>query len=152
MTYTQYLQTPLGPLSIHCSESALQRIELVDGAAEEEFPNELTRESCLQLTQYFAGERQAFSIPLDPQGSDFYQSIWHQLAQLPYGATISYGELAKQIDRSTAVRAVATAVGRNPIPIIIPCHRIIRTGGALGGFAWGLPAKQLLLKIEGVIL
>lgn len=101
-----------------------------------------------QLEAYFSGELHAFNLPLKPQGTEFQQSVWRALTTIPYAQTTSYGQLAQQLDRPTASRTVGAANGRNPIPIIIPCHRVIGSNGTLTGFAGGLAAKQWLLEHE----
>ena len=101
-----------------------------------------------QLAEYFAGTRTAFDLPLAPAGTDFQRTVWTALQSIPYGITRSYGELARAIERPTASRAVGAANGRNPIAVIIPCHRVIGASGALTGFGGGLPAKQFLLALE----
>ncbi|MES2043015.1 MAG: methylated-DNA--[protein]-cysteine S-methyltransferase [Pseudomonadota bacterium] len=102
-----------------------------------------------QLHAYFAGELTRFTVPLDFHGTDFQKSVWAALLTIPFGETRSYGEIARQIGRPSASRAVGAANGRNPISIIAPCHRVIGTNGALTGFAGGLEAKALLLELEG---
>ncbi|MEM9416294.1 MAG: methylated-DNA--[protein]-cysteine S-methyltransferase [Planctomycetota bacterium] len=101
-----------------------------------------------QLDAYFAGDRQAFDLPLAPKGTDFQQRVWQQLRQIPYGTTISYGELAKRTGDPNASRAVGNANGKNPISIIVPCHRVIGAGGQLTGFGGGLDTKRKLLELE----
>ena len=102
----------------------------------------------VQLEEYFAGERQAFDLPLHPLGTPFQLAVWEELERIPYGVTISYGELARRIDQPAAVRAVGAANGRNPLPIIVPCHRVIGSNGSLTGFGGGLPTKRFLLAME----
>lgn len=102
----------------------------------------------MQLTEYFAGGRQAFTLPLHPLGTSFQLEVWHELAHIPYGATISYGELARRIGKPRAVRAAGAANGRNPLPIVLPCHRVIGSDGNLTGFSGGLPVKRWLLDLE----
>jgi methylated-DNA-[protein]-cysteine S-methyltransferase len=101
-----------------------------------------------QLEEYFAGRRQAFDVPLSMPGTDFQQTVWAELRRIPYGETISYGELARRVGNPAASRAVGSANGKNPIPIIVPCHRVIATGGKLGGFGGGLDTKRWLLSHE----
>lgn len=101
-----------------------------------------------QLEDYFRGKRRTFDIPIRPQGTDFQMAVWQQLSKIPYGATATYGDIAKRIDNPKAVRAVGLANGRNPLPIVIPCHRVIGSNGQLTGFGGGLKNKALLLKIE----
>jgi methylated-DNA-[protein]-cysteine S-methyltransferase len=102
-----------------------------------------------QLDEYFAGTRRTFDLPVAPTGTPFQQAVWQELTRIDYGTTISYGELAARIGRPKAVRAVGAANGKNPIPIVIPCHRVIGKDGHLTGFGGGLPTKQHLLALEG---
>ena len=101
-----------------------------------------------QLTEYFAGERRAFDLPLKLSGTEFQMSVLHALQQIPYGETTSYAEIAERIGRPKAVRAVGAANGRNPIPIIVPCHRVVGSHGDLTGFGGGLDTKEALLRLE----
>lgn len=101
-----------------------------------------------QLDAYFAGRLRRFELPLDPQGTAFQRSVWAALQKIPYGQTVSYGALAERIGRPAAARAVGAANGRNPIPIVIPCHRVIGSSGRLTGFGGGLCTKQALLELE----
>ncbi len=102
----------------------------------------------VQLEEYFAGTRQQFELPLHPLGTPFQLAVWKELARIPYGVTISYGELAQRIEQPRAVRAVGAANGRNPLPIVLPCHRVIGSNGSLTGFGGGLPTKRFLLSME----
>ena len=106
------------------------------------------REAIIQLSEYFAGDRHEFDLPLDPVGTDFQQSAWMQLRQIPFGVTISYGEQARRLGDVRKSRAVGAANGRNPISIIVPCHRVVGSNGKLVGFAAGLDAKAWLLHHE----
>jgi methylated-DNA-[protein]-cysteine S-methyltransferase len=101
-----------------------------------------------QLREYFAGERIAFDVPLKMHGSDFELKVWRALVEIPYGATASYGEIATRVDQPSAARAVGLANGRNPIAVIVPCHRVIGADGSLTGYGGGLERKQLLLELE----
>lgn len=101
-----------------------------------------------QLLQYLHGQRRHFELLLAPEGTPFQSQVWKTLAQIPFASTWSYGQLAGQIGRPTAVRAVGAAIGRNPLPIVLPCHRVIGSQGALTGFAGGLAVKQALLSLE----
>ena len=103
-----------------------------------------------QLADYFAGTRRAFDLPLAPRGTGFQQVVWRALLAIPYGETCSYGELARAIGRPAASRAVGAANGRNPIAIVIPCHRVIGADGSMTGYGGGLPTKKWLLAHEGV--
>jgi methylated-DNA-[protein]-cysteine S-methyltransferase len=106
-------------------------------------------ELTVQLGEYFAGKRSTFNLPLDPQGSAFDLEVWQALANIPYGQTTTYGELAAQVGRPKGAQAVGGANGRNPLAIIIPCHRVIGKRGALTGYAGGLDRKRALLTLEG---
>ena len=111
--------------------------------------NALLREAVAQLTAYFARDLKEFDLPLAPRGSAFQQLVWQELRGIPYGETASYGEIARRLGKTNAAsRAVGLANGRNPIPIVIPCHRVIGANGTLTGFAGGLPRKQRLLELE----
>jgi methylated-DNA-[protein]-cysteine S-methyltransferase len=102
-----------------------------------------------QLEEYFAGRRRRFELPLAPRGTDFQRRVWRALSDIPYGKTISYGELARRIGNPSASRAVGLANGANPLPIVVPCHRVIGADGSLTGFGGGLPIKRKLLALEG---
>ena len=105
-----------------------------------------------QLQQYLRGDRQPFDLPLDlAGGTAFQQAVWQALLRIPRGQTTSYGALARQMDRPTAVRAVGAAVGRNPLSMVVPCHRVLGKDGSLTGYAGGLDRKTALLRLEGVI-
>jgi methylated-DNA-[protein]-cysteine S-methyltransferase len=106
----------------------------------------------LQLTEYFAGSRQSFDLPLEPEGTEFERKVWDLLRAIPFGATTSYGALAKQLGDLTLARAVGAANGANPIPIIVPCHRVIGSNGDLVGFGGGIERKEWLLKHEGALM
>ena len=103
----------------------------------------------LQLLEYFAGRRKAFDVPLAPKGTPFQLAVWNALLEVPYGETVTYAELARRIGRPAAVRAVGAANGANPIPVIIPCHRVIGSNGTLTGYGGGIERKQWLLALEG---
>lgn len=111
--------------------------------------SELLDNTCIQLDEYFLGKRQTFDLPLLMLGTDFQREVWESLGAIPYGATCSYLDLAQSIHRPMSVRAVANAVGANPLSIIVPCHRIIGSNNQLRGYAGGIEAKALLLSLEG---
>lgn len=111
--------------------------------------NPLIEEAVRQLREYFAGLRRAFDLPLDLQGTLFQKRVWRYLETIPYGQTRSYSQVAEAIGAPSAVRAVGAANGANPIPIVVPCHRVIGAGGKLTGYGGGLPLKQRLLELEG---
>ncbi len=135
-------------------QQGLQLISFPDGrhtrSPEPEWQEESKplRETIHQLKAYFAGELQDFTLPLDPQGTAFQLAVWKSLTEIPYGDTISYGELARRIGNPNASRAVGLANGSNPIPIVIPCHRVIGSNGKLTGYGGGLPTKEKLLALE----
>lgn len=154
MNYT-YLETPIGRLLIAGDATAVHRITFPQrGHAAKPEPEwqESQRgpvgEAVRQLNEYFAEKRAAFDLPLAPEGTAFQRSVWRQLQEIPYGETISYGELARRVGNPKASRAVGSANGANPLPIVIPCHRVIAGDGTLGGFGGGLPTKQMLLALE----
>ena len=109
-------------------------------------------EAARQLGEYFRRERRDFDLPLAPRGTPFQLRVWQELQAIPYGATVSYAELAARVGSPGAYRAVGRANGTNPIPVVIPCHRVINVGGALGGYGGGLPVKRALLELEGALL
>jgi len=152
--YYDYLQSPIGSLLLAGDGEFLVELGFPDGKAARHHQAEWIQESepfieCKrQLQEYFAGELREFDIPLAPRGTEFQLQVWEALRSIPYGETISYGELARRIGRPTASRAVGAANGRNPIPVIIPCHRVIGSSGSLVGFGGGLPTKQHLLALE----
>lgn len=151
----EYMKTPLGTLRIQEQEGKLTGIHLLtDGESKGvEQPSELTREAAKQLLEYFRGKRTEFDLPLDfSKGSPFMREVWKQMAQIPYGKTISYGELAEKAGNKKACRACGTAVGRNPFIIVVPCHRVIKGDGSIGGFAPGVDKKRILMNVEGIEL
>ena len=110
----------------------------------------LLLEACRQLREYFAGERKAFALPLAPAGTEFQKKVWAALRDIPWGETRSYGDIARAIGKPAASRAVGMANGRNPLPIFIPCHRVIGTNGSITGYSGGLEKKRFLLRLEGI--
>ena len=148
----QYLDTPIGTLRLVCEDGRLSRIEFEnqhreDGHLEQSHP--VLAHCAAQLNDYFAGRRLHFSLPLGPRGTAFQRSVWRALEAIPYGELRSYRTIASAIGKPSAVRAVGAANGRNPLPIVIPCHRVIGSDGSLTGFAGGLDAKLYLLELEG---
>ena len=131
-----------------CAERNKRRIERYLNASFKIETTSVLEEAKRQLDGYFAGNRKAFTIPLHLVGTDFQQQVWNELLNIPYGATISYKEIAQSIGKPKAVRAVAGAIGANGISILIPCHRVIGSDKSLTGYAGGLKAKKMLLQIE----
>jgi methylated-DNA-[protein]-cysteine S-methyltransferase len=149
-----YLESPIGTLLLAGDASGLQQILFsTDGRPArpdpewQEDPSALT-EPVRQLNAYFAGQLEQFDLALLPQGTPFQQKVWSELQKIPYGETISYGELARRIGNPKASRAVGLANGSNPISIVIPCHRVIGSNGKLTGYGGGLPIKEKLLALE----
>jgi methylated-DNA-[protein]-cysteine S-methyltransferase len=142
------MNTPIGALGITIEESgALAELQF----RAEHFPfSDDPRFSPIvnELTEYFDGARKVFTMPLAPRGTPFQLAVWNELANIAYGETISYGQLAERIRNPKAVRAVGAANGANPIPIVLPCHRVIGANGSLTGYGGGLPIKQRLLALE----
>ncbi len=155
MMWFDEFTTPVGTLTIAADDGGLRQVR---------FPSErhpiargqdwkrdagALREAREQLLAYFAGERREFTLPLRPVGTAFQLQVWNTLAEIPFGATWSYGDVARRIGEPTAARAVGAANGRNPLPIVLPCHRVIGSDGSLTGFGGGLPIKRFLLEHEG---
>ena len=152
--YYSHFETPLGALLLTANEIGLREIKFPkNGQAAAPGPectkdDSALREPVRQLRAYFGGELETFDLPLAPEGTPFQQKVWDELCKIPYGETISYGELARRIGNPNASRAVGLANGSNPIPIIIPCHRVIGSNGKLTGYGGGLPIKGKLLALE----
>jgi len=152
-SFSRSLDSPLGPLYAVASLEGLRVLQWRAPAVALRPPEAGAEEALLravedQLAAYFAGERRAFDVPLDPVGTEFQRAAWSALRRIPYGETRTYAEQAAAIGRPRAVRAIGAANGRNPIPIIVPCHRVIGSDGTLTGFAGGLEAKRFLLALE----
>ena len=144
-----FLSTPLGIAHILGNEFGLQSISLVDNSSENshDLPDSLIP-AVTQLKEYFKGNRQEFSLKLNPQGTEFQKRVWKALQDIPYGKTISYLQLSRQLGDIKAIRAVAAANGKNPLWVVIPCHRVIGSDGSLTGYAGGLDRKKWLLDHE----
>jgi methylated-DNA-[protein]-cysteine S-methyltransferase len=152
--YYCYLDTPIGELLLAGDDDALCLVGFPEGSMRKDpEPDWIYNEKPFaaarqQLTEYFAGERREFDLPLKLNGTEFQMSVLRALQQIPYGETTSYAEIAERVGRPKAVRAVGAANGRNPIPIIVPCHRVIGSHGELTGFGGGLDTKEALLRLE----
>jgi methylated-DNA-[protein]-cysteine S-methyltransferase len=155
--YNSRIESPVGPLLLAMSDRGLAIL-----AFEHRLPQRLggekiewqeSDEGCAavrrELDEYFAGKRREFTVPLDLRGTDFQKDCWNELLRIPYGETRSYGEVAKAVGRPTAYRAVGQSNHHNPVAIIVPCHRVLAGGRALGGYGGGLPTKAFLLRLEG---
>jgi len=166
------LRTVLDPLLAVAGPEGLMRLEFLPSAWEYHTHAHALARSCLppvpdeplpaihedpggfddlnlQLAEYFTARRTAFDIPLDPRGTPFQMRVWRRLQAIPYGRTQTYGQIARQLRKPNATRAVGQAAGRNPLPILIPCHRVVGKGGSLRGFAAGITTKARLLRLEG---
>ncbi len=141
--------TPVGPMALECEGECLTALYLpcrpVEGAGAE---TPLLARGRAELLEYFQGKRRVFDLPLAPQGTSFQRRVWSALAEIPYGTVISYKELARRVDRPKGFQAVGQANGRNPLPIFLPCHRVVGADGSLTGYAGGLELKQFLLELE----
>ena len=152
--YYCYFDTSIGELLLAGEADSLSMIGFPKGAMRRDpeadwiYNEEPFEDACIQLAEYFSGERKDFDLPLSLSGTEFQVSVLEVLQQIPYGETVSYGDVAKRIGRPKAVRAVGAANGRNPIPIIVPCHRVIGSSGDLTGFGGGLDTKEALLRLE----
>lgn len=152
MTGTVYFQKfDIGWLRLESINDSIVRIDYTDEAGESDKPDNVIEQCVRELGEYFKGERKSFGVKINPgvHGTPFQQSVWEELRQIPYGETISYKTLAERISGSNYSRAVANANGKNPISIIIPCHRVIASNNTLGGYTGGLDKKKLLLSVEG---
>jgi len=159
--YCQWIDSPVGRLWVAGDESALTEIRFDRASpatvalAREPMPWDpgagLLDAARRQLDEYFAGRRRRFDLPLLPLGTEFQQQVWEQLRTIDYGRTLSYGELAERVTDARAARAVGLALGSNPLPIVIPCHRVIGADGSMTGFGGGIDRKRFLLRLEGVL-
>ncbi|UJF18984.1 methylated-DNA--[protein]-cysteine S-methyltransferase [Vibrio sp. SS-MA-C1-2] len=146
--YQLIYSAPIGDLLIVSNGEALIRVDHIHSTDQEINDDEICQQAYQQLDQYFKGQRTEFDLPIDLQGTPFQLSTWKALQSIPFGETISYGEQANRMENPKAVRAVGAANGKNPISIIIPCHRVIGKNGKLTGYAGGLDRKEWLLDFE----
>lgn len=142
------ISTPMGPLTLFAQENCLAALVFGDYGGYDHLP--LFEEARRQLEEYFAGSRQSFDLPMNPGGTDFQRRVWRALMDISYGTAISYRELARRAECPRGYQAVGQANGRNPLPILIPCHRVIGADGTLGGYSGGLDRKRFLLDLEGI--
>lgn len=153
-TYYHYYDSPIGKLLLAGDSSALSLLGFPGGSMARRHEKDWIEDKgqfkqvIKQLDEYFAGKRQDFDLVLAPEGTEFQQTVWQALTEIPYGETWSYGQLAQHIGKPKASRAVGAANGLNPIPVIIPCHRVIGSNGKLTGFGGGLETKSFLLNLE----
>jgi methylated-DNA-[protein]-cysteine S-methyltransferase len=152
------MPSPVGPLLLAADAQGLRLVEFDSprhpmGRTDDwrEGRSKVLDDTRRQFDGYFAGRRRTFDLPLAPRGTRFQQQVWLALRDIPYGETISYAQLAQRLGMPTATRAVGAANGRNPLPIVVPCHRVIGADGSLTGVGGGLPTKRFLLELEGAI-
>jgi methylated-DNA-[protein]-cysteine S-methyltransferase len=151
------IDTPIGPLTLVAGPDGLREVRFpngrpvsdADGPAQPEHP--VLVQAATELEEYFAGTRTDFDVPLDPQGSPFQLAAWQGLTTIPFAETVSYGEQARRLGHDGKARAIGAANGSNPLPVIVPCHRVIGSDGSLTGFGGGLPTKEFLLRMEGAL-
>ena len=146
--FEHVIQSPIGPLTLTGTEDALTRLSFGGGQAGAGSPSPALELAARELEEYFAGVRREFTVPLAPVGTAFQLAVWSALREIPYGATASYRDIAVRLGKPGGAVAVGQANSRNPIPIIIPCHRVIGAGGQLVGYTGGLEIKRFLLRLE----
>lgn len=149
------IDSPLGRLKLTASPKALLKVSFSNESITDKsnsVKNDILDQTIRQLEEYFAGERTTFDLPLSPAGTEFQHKVWRILQDIPFGQTTTYGSISKKLGDSNAVRAVGTANGQNPIPIIIPCHRVLGSGQKMTGYSGGIDRKRWLLKHEGALL
>lgn len=147
-TYCVACETPIGAITLVCSDKAVTALHFGADPAVEQTQNDICMQAARELREYFEGSRKEFSVPLVPAGTRFQRLVWSALCAIPYGETRTYGQIAAEIGNQKACRAVGMANNRNPIAILIPCHRVIGANGALTGYAGGLCVKESLLELE----
>lgn len=148
MQQTVFIQSPLGITKIVGNENGVSVISVLqEGELSKKIPKEL-KDAVTQLNEYFEGKRQNFDFKINPKGTEFQQKVWLELLNIPFGKTMSYLDLSKKLGDIKAIRAVASANGKNPLWIVVPCHRVIGTDGSLTGYAGGLWRKKWLLEHE----
>ena len=143
------LATPLGNIQLSIREDCLSELKFTQQPVEGELLDPLLLETQKQLGEYFSGQRKIFNLPIGLGGTDFQRKVWLAVGKIPFGQTTTYAKLAEQLGNPAAIRAVGTAIGANPLLIILPCHRIIGSNGSLTGYAGGLDKKKALLELEG---
>lgn len=157
--WSRTVDSPLGSLTLVASAKGLRAVLYPGSATPTKLPTQITEDpdqpvlcqAAQQITEYFTGQRTNFNLPLDLRGTPFQMAVWRSLSSIPYGSTLSYSQQATHLGRPKAIRAIGRALGCNPIPIILPCHRIIGTNGMLVGYSGGLHFKRSLLHLEGAL-
>src|SRR5688572_18642011 len=148
VSISEIISSPVGFLEISSSEAGITRVHFSDRPAKAGEASMYADACARQLEEYFSGQRKVFDLPLDLQGTDFQKRVWTELLNIPYGKTISYLELARRLGDEKVIRAAGMANGKNPVGIIVPCHRVIGSNGELVGYAGGLHRKKWLLELE----
>ena len=154
MKYAWMQETRIGPITLTASDAALLAADFSENPPADATlaQTPLLAKAFAELDEYLAGKRETFDLPLEPVGTPFQLRVWQALREIPYGKTATYGEIAARVGNAKASRAVGMANNRNPLPIFIPCHRVIGANGTLVGYGGGLPIKTKLLQIEGLLL
>lgn len=146
--FYSYYKSPIGLIEIKATEEHLLSVEFAEKIRNVETENWVTKECGKQLNEYFLGKREEFRLPIKLEGTQFQQKVWQELCKIEYGKVSTYQQIAKKIGNVKAVRAVGTAIGKNPIAIIVPCHRVIGSNGSMTGYAYGVDKKEKLLHLE----
>ncbi|RLB17664.1 MAG: cysteine methyltransferase [Chloroflexi bacterium] len=144
-----YYESPIGLVEISGTTDVIRSLNFVEERREGCCSNSLVERAVKEIKEYFRGNRQQFDVPLDLQGTPFQEAVWQELLKIPYGSTVSYGDIARAIGKPKAVRAVGGANHQNPIALIVPCHRVIGSDGSMTGYGSGIWRKEWLLKHEG---
>jgi methylated-DNA-[protein]-cysteine S-methyltransferase len=152
LVYIDYIDSPLGLVEFKASDKGITQVIFCGSERGEIKANRITDCCKQQLSEYFQGQRKSFDVPLDPQGTDFQKLVWQNLLNIPFGQTNTYLDIAKKVDRPKGSQAVGGANGRNPISILVPCHRVVGSNGSLTGYAGGIERKLWLLEHEGIEL
>jgi len=150
IVYTDYIKSPLGLMEFKASEKGITQLIFCGSQMLDVKANRITDCCKQQLKEYFEGQREVFNVQLDPQGTEFQKLVWQSLSKIPFGQTKTYLDIAKMVERPKGAQAVGGANGRNPISIIVPCHRVVGTNGSLTGYAGGIERKLWLLEHEGI--
>ena len=148
--YISYYKSPIGWIKIKATNEYIEAIEFTDKIAEVSFQNSITKACGNQLNEYFLKKREKFELPVKLTGTVFQEKVWKELCNIPYGEITTYKEIARKIGNEKAFRAVGTAIGKNPIAILVPYHRVIGADGSMTGYAYGIQKKEMLLKLENV--
>lgn len=146
-----YFNSPLGTIELSATEKGISSLYFAAVKKQKEIEHRILAEGIRQLNEYFSKKRKEFSLPLDLRGTDFQKKVWNELLKIPFGKTVSYLHIAKEIGDENSTRAVGNANGKNPVSIIVPCHRVIGAGGSLTGYGGGIEKKKWLLEFEGAL-